>query len=265
MRSALVVLCLWSLLGTSRAQAEGAVALIWKGSKTQADAEAQGAAWSELGAVLEKTQLTVPQGFPKLVSSDTVPGLKPGFWVWLLGICGASDGAAALAHIKVLSPDTYSRDVKVAAKDGECPGVEGSALKARDEKLALPKGLTLRVFSQEEHQSPEDDEPGDTVTQTRYFFVLTGKKGEVFGVADAVGDEDFLGDPRQGPSAYRCSLEGIARSGASALVLTRSCRAGAAECGSTVSGDDVTTVTVRGTTLSSHTQRRNEQTLECGE
>ncbi|MCP3166845.1 hypothetical protein [Myxococcus qinghaiensis] len=263
MRAWFMGLCLLVVLGSSRAEAKS-VALIWKGAKTQADAEAQRSAWSGIEAVLEKTKLELPQGYPKLVRSDTLAGLKPGFWVWLVGVCEAADAAKVLEHLKALAPDAYSREVEVEAVDRQCPSTEGEPLVARDEKLALPKGLKLRVFTQDESGAPAPDEEfGDTFTQTRYFFLLMGKKGQLLGSADAVGEEDFTGDVRQGPSGYRCTLEGVTRSGASSLVLTRSCSAGAAECGSVASGDDVTTVTVKGDTLTSVTKRRNKQRAEC--
>lgn len=266
MRRGLVAICLLGVLVGARADAKS-VALIWKGAKTQADAEASRAAWGEIETLLEKTKWELPEGFPKLVRSDSMAGLKPGFWVWLVGVCDPEGAASALTHLKVFAPDAYARDVEVEAMDRACPSISDAPLVSRKETLSLSKGLKLRVITQEETQAPEpDDEFGEQFTQTRYYFVLLGKKGELLGAADVVGEEDFNGDVRQGPTAYRCQLEGIERSGADSLVLTRSCRAGAAECGSTVSAEEVTRVTVRGTTLSrGATARRNEQTMECGD
>ncbi|MCE9668392.1 hypothetical protein LY474_11265 [Myxococcus stipitatus] len=267
MRGRLVGLCLLAVLWGSGVADAKSVALIWKGAKVQAEAEAQRSAWAGIGELLEKTKLELPQGYPKLVRSDTLAGLKPGFWVWLVGVCDPEGAATALEHLKVLAPDAYSREVAVEAVDRACPSAEGEPLVVREEKLSLPQGLKLRVFTQDEHEEPAPDEEfGDRVTLTRYHFVLTGKKGELLGTADVVGEEDFTGDVRQGATAYRCEMEGLSRAGKDTLVLTRSCRASAAECGSTLGADEVTRVTVRGTTLTrGETKRRNEQTMECGE
>ncbi|AGC41766.1 hypothetical protein MYSTI_00414 [Myxococcus stipitatus DSM 14675] len=267
MRGCLVAIGLLGALVGAQAEAKS-VALIWKGAKTQADAEAHRAAWGNIETLLEKTKWELPEGHPKLVRSDTLAGLKPGFWVWLVGVCDTEGAATALAHLKVFAPDAYARDVEVEAMDQACPSTDGAPLVARKESLALnKKGQKLQVFTQEESQYLEPGEEfGDQFTLTRYHFVLLSKKGELLAAEEVVGEEDFSGDVRQGPTAYRCELEGIGRSGAESLVLTRNCRAGTAECGSVVRADEVTRVTVQGSTLvRGTTTRMNEQRLECGD
>ncbi|MBN8226957.1 hypothetical protein JYK02_05465, partial [Corallococcus macrosporus] len=122
MRPFIFVLGLLAFTASFRAEAEGKpTALIWKGSKNKAEAEAQEDTWSQLEELLEKTGLTLPEGHPKLVESKTLPGLKPGFWVWILGTCAADEAGPVLEHLKLLAPGTYSREVKLPAKKLSCP------------------------------------------------------------------------------------------------------------------------------------------------
>ena len=268
MRSCIIALGLLTLLGSARAGAAGnAVAIIWKGSKTQADAEAKGSSWGELGSVLEKTGLKPKDGLPKLVQSKTVPGLKPGFWVWLLGVCAPDEASPIVNHLKLLSPETYSREVKVPAKKRSCPQHEGAALEAREESLKLPSGETLRVFTREEREEEAEEGEGkwNHGSLTRYHFVLFGKDGEVLGATDAVGEEDIDKNTSEGPTAYRCNVTSLEATEDGTFILTRNCHARAGECGALMSADEVVTVKVDGSSVSaSDPERQNEQYADCG-
>ncbi|WP_375757667.1 hypothetical protein [Corallococcus exercitus] len=268
MRPCIFVLVLLALTAPFRAEAEGKpAALIWKGSKDKAEAEAQEAAWPELAKLLEKTGLTLPEGHPRLVESKTVPGLKPGFWVWLLGTCAGDEGGPILEHLKLLAPGTYSREVKLSSDKLACPEGPEAPLRARDEVLKVSAGATLRVFTQEETESPDEEGRGNTVSRTRFHFVLFGKGGEVLDMADTEGDEDVSGnDPGTGPTAYRCTNTQIETSKKKGrLVLTRHCGASAfAECGSMRSADESVTVTVdNGVVSASAEERKNVEYAEC--
>ncbi|RKG74803.1 hypothetical protein D7W79_21955 [Corallococcus exercitus] len=268
MRSCILVLGLLALTGAFRAEAEGkSVALIWKGSKDKAEAEGQLATWSELGKLLEKTGLTLPEDHPRLVESKTVPGLKPGFWVWLLGTCASDEAAPILEHLKLLAPGAYSREVTLPANKLACPEGPEAPPRARDEVLKLRSGETLRVFTQEETESPDEEGRGNTVSRTRFHFVLFSKDGEVLDMADTEGDVDVSGnDPGTGPTAYRCTntqLETSKKTGK--VVLTRHCGASAfAECGSMRSADESVTVAVdNGVVSASAEERKNVEYSEC--
>ncbi|SEM24327.1 hypothetical protein SAMN05444354_113161 [Stigmatella aurantiaca] len=274
MRPVFIALCLLTFAGASRAEAaRSAVALIWKGSKDKAEAEAQKATWGPLEGLLEKTGLLLPEGHPRLVQSRTVPGLKPGFWVWLLGTCSPGDAPPLLERFQRLAPGTYGREVKVPGKTLACPKQEGPPVEARDELLKLPSGATLRVFTREEPASEDvedEDSEGawDRSSQTRYHFVLFGKSGDVVDRVDVVGDETVdKGDPARGPTSYRCDVTGIEASGDTALVLTRHCSAGGSgECGALVSADEVITVKVQPdrSVSASEAKRQNAEYGECG-
>ncbi|MCY1046101.1 hypothetical protein OV208_32620 [Corallococcus sp. bb12-1] len=266
MRSCIIALGLLTLLGSSPAGAAGnAVAIIWKGAKTQADAEAEKNYWGDLGNVLEKTGLKLEDGYPKLVQSKTVPGLKPGFWVWLMGVCAPDKAPSIVEHIKLLSPETYSREVKVPAKKWSCPQHEGAALEAREESFKLPSGATLHAFTRQERENEEEHEgQWDRSSRTRYHFVLFGTDGEVLGSADAVGEEDADRNTGDGPLVYTCDTTKLEASKDGTFLFTRSCGAAGGECGALVSGDEVVTVKVNGSTVSaSEPKRQNEQFAEC--
>jgi hypothetical protein len=274
MRPCLLALSLLTLAGVSRAETpSSAVALIWKGSKDKAEAEAQKATWGPLETLLEKTGLRLQEGHPRLVQSKTVPGLKPGFWVWLLGTCPPSEAPPLLERFQRLAPGTYGREVKVSPETLACPSQEGPPVEARDERLKLPSGATLRVLTREE-PPPEDEEAEgsngawDHSSQTLYHFVLFGKGGDVVDRVEVVGDETVdRGDPGLGPTSYRCEVTSIKASGASSLVLTRHCSAGSSgECGALVSSDEVITVKVQAerSVSASPAERRNAEYAECG-
>ncbi|WP_147451664.1 hypothetical protein [Corallococcus llansteffanensis] len=267
MRPCILALSLLALIGAPRAEAaNNAVAIIWKGAKTQAEAEAQKPAWSDLNTALGKAGLTFRDGYPKLVESKTLPGLKPGFWVWLLGVCAPDDAPPIVDQIKLLSPETYSREVKVSPKQRSCPRQEDEALGSRDETLALRSGATLRVFTHAESENvAEHEERWDYSTRTRYLFVLFGKSGEVLGSADAVGDEVVNKSGGGGATYYRCDGTQLEKSAADTFVLTRHCDAGgAAECGSVASADEFVTVKVNSSAVfASAPQRIHIQRAEC--
>ncbi|RKG58038.1 hypothetical protein D7X30_16260 [Corallococcus sp. AB011P] len=268
MRSYIFVLGLLAFTGAFQAEAaDKPVALIWKGSKDKAEAEAQGDTWADLGKLLEKTGLSLPDGYPKLVESKTVPGLKPGFRVWLLGTCPSDEGGPVLEHLKLLAPGTYSRPVKLPAKKLACPKPPDSPLRARDEVLKLSSGETLRVFTQEETESPDEEGRGDSISRTRFHFVLFGKGGEVLATEDAEGDLDVSGnDPGSGPTSYRCNGTSIeTQEDDGKMVLTRHCSANAfAECGSMLSADESVTVTVTdGAVSASPMERTDVEYAEC--
>ena len=278
MRPRILALSLLALIGTPRAEAaNNAVAIIWKGAKTQAEAEAQKPAWSGLNAVFAKAGLKFPDGHPKLVESKTLPGLKPGFWVWLLGVCAPNAAPPIVNQLKLLAPETYSREVQVSPKQRACPRQEeGDPLKARDETLQLPSGETLRVFTREESKNVDEHEGiWDDSTRTRYHFVLIGKGGEVLGSANAVGDEEVhksspsgllaYGNTSPGaPTAYRCDGTQLEKSGDDTFVLTRHCDGKGGKCGDVASADEVVTVKVTANAVTASAPvRKNTQHAAC--
>jgi hypothetical protein len=106
-------------------------ALILGGGKTKADAE----------AVLKKfsapKELRPAAGYPKLQKSDEVKGLKPGFFVALLGYCdNAGDLENEVRQMWKAQKGSYAREVD-AAVPGACPKIDGPKLPPTDEEKKL--------------------------------------------------------------------------------------------------------------------------------
>jgi hypothetical protein len=270
MRPCILALSLLALTGATRAEAaDTAVVLIWKGAKDKAGAEAQELTWGSTEALLKKTGLTLAEGHPRLIESKSMPGLKPGFWVWVLGTCAAGDAKPVLEHLQLLAPGTYSREVTVPESALACPDTGGaSALKPRTEVLKLGPDATVRVFTQDESESPDEDGRGESIDRTRVHFVLFDKGGQVLDSADTLGDERVSSDNGpSGPVSYSCKITRIEVSKKKGtLVLTRDCSAGFAECGSVTSADERVTVKVDGTSVNaSPVERTNETRADCGD
>jgi hypothetical protein len=100
--------------GSAAAPPGETVALIWGGGKDAAATKASLERWESEKKLLGDVLVFAP-GFPKVVSSDTVPGLKPGFEVVLLGVCGRDEARPARSYLKALYPFTYERLVREQA------------------------------------------------------------------------------------------------------------------------------------------------------
>ncbi|MFP2932025.1 hypothetical protein ACLESO_44050 [Pyxidicoccus sp. 3LG] len=265
MRAVLVTSFALALAWAPVSNAEEATALIWKGAKTEAEAKSLRPSWEGIGAVLSTGGVAMPKDFPTLVESKTLPGLKPGFWVWVVGFCPRNESAPVLEQLKTVAPDTYARDVQVPKERLACPDVQAATLEVNARSFKLAGGRVLRVLTYEDSEEPEADEPGDSYTRTHYVFALTGKTGEVLDTVSAVGEETFSGDIRNGPSGHRCSVSELRQSKKDTVVFIRQCAATVAECGSVVSADEVTTVTISGASVTSKETRRNEERQDCGD
>lgn len=81
--------------------------IIWAGGATRSAGEAALAdAQKNLPAEIE-----LAPGYPKLVQSKDVPGLKPGFHVAVLGVCKASKGNAVVSRLRETKDGVYQRRV----------------------------------------------------------------------------------------------------------------------------------------------------------
>jgi hypothetical protein len=107
-----------ALLLSSLAHAEGATrALIWGGGATP---EAAATALKDFEGNGEAKQLfEFAAGYPKVVESKSIAGMKPGFHVVLLGVCGADESLLALSAFKSVQPQVYARQVQVSERN--CP------------------------------------------------------------------------------------------------------------------------------------------------
>lgn len=155
----------WLVLLPSLAFAEPARALIWGGGATRDVADA---ALKALDASDVRARLTFAAGFPKVVDSASVKGLKPGFQVVLLGVCAEEDDAAlALSVAKSVEPKVYARKVELEEK-ASCPALHAdwklvdSFTEGGLELDVVGDGKTLQLLAL---LNDEKGEPLDFVTE----------------------------------------------------------------------------------------------------
>jgi hypothetical protein len=67
-------------------------------------------------------------GFPKILESSALPGLRPGLHVVVLGVCGVqSEALAAQARVRPELSDAYVKKLSREAQQSQCPsGVSAS-------------------------------------------------------------------------------------------------------------------------------------------
>ncbi|MFY1829833.1 hypothetical protein ACN47A_28215 [Myxococcus fulvus] len=94
------------------------VAVIWGGGKDAEAAKASVAKWESERELLAKS-LVLAEGFPKTVSSSSVPGLNPGFEIVLLGFCRSDESVVQRRVLKAYHPFIYERPVTQAVS--ACP------------------------------------------------------------------------------------------------------------------------------------------------
>jgi hypothetical protein len=153
-----------SLLAASPVLAEGPppvpavkrVLLVWGGGKTAQEAEAAAKDYRERSGDWEKV-LRLAEGYPRVVRSADVPGLKPGLHVAVLGVCDAREGAHFTTVFDALEPRTYSREVTWSEPGAPaCPGLaedwafQGSALAKSKEGDLLVAGFSFRQVEGEQ-------------------------------------------------------------------------------------------------------------------
>src|SRR5689334_4054140 len=88
-------------------------AIIWTGAADPIAAREKLDAWAKDEATWSR-RVKLAEGYPRLVKSDELPGLKPGFHVVLLGICNAEKTRPRTRTLKDLYPATYWRPLTAA-------------------------------------------------------------------------------------------------------------------------------------------------------
>jgi hypothetical protein len=117
----LLIMALLAQAPASAAPPTGSSLLIWGGGVKREDAERD---LQEVQRVVEplKGVLTLAAGYPRLLESKTISGLKPGFWIVALGAC--PDPAQPLALFRAIRGGVYERNVQLGNTDPSgCPVV----------------------------------------------------------------------------------------------------------------------------------------------
>lgn len=120
---------------TITAGAGEAQVLIWGGGRTPEEATKALERFNSERNGLEAL-LALGEGYPRVVVSDTLPGLNPGFNVVVLGVCTPEEAKAPLKVLQSFSPGVYARAARVATAPGSCPKHENKLEFVDVERLA---------------------------------------------------------------------------------------------------------------------------------
>ena len=191
-----------------------AIAIIWGGGKDAASAQESLRRWEEEKKLLGGA-LTFAEGYPKRVSSASVPGLNPGFEIVLLGYCGRDEATSARHFLKALHPFAYEKPVKVEAL--ACPRWAGEKqdVVVEPPKTVKGKGVTLTV-AVASLKGPVDPGIGEKLTTSWVRVVARDSKNKLL---DVVAMEDT--EEGTGMSTVGCETQVTVRK--SAVVLERGC------------------------------------------
>ncbi|MDP1827063.1 MAG: hypothetical protein Q8L48_27565 [Archangium sp.] len=157
-------LAVLTILLAAPAEAAELQALILTGATTEAAAKPLLEAAQKRAATFS-TLLVLPPGFPRLVQSDTLVGLKPGFWIVLAGFCKTDD---MLTGLKALDAGAYAKTV-TADEAAACPAF-ATGWSAATEEVKVAQKRTLRgvLF-----------DPDDREDEWKFFATLREKNGAV--------------------------------------------------------------------------------------
>lgn len=198
-------------------------AFVWSGGATPAEGAA---ALAHLDAQKKElaTFMTFAPGYPKVVASADVQGMKPGFHVVILGVC-PQGAAAELAIVKAFSGAAYAREVSVPAA---CPTLIGKAnvVASRSTKKD-DLVLTVSEIAVAREDGNDAGSMSTGSTRSEVVAVLRNKSGALVKM-----------DVRQGDSAPPIEMFGTSCDGAlvenkgGAVRFVAACKATILECGS---------------------------------
>ena len=225
---------------------EDAVALIYGGGVRPQDADAALVRWKEDLAVLGDALLPSP-GFPKIVRSDDVRGLKPGFFIVLLGVCDADEGALVAGVLQSLDAGAYTRPAPGSAL--ACPKRRAGTRRAKA-WVVEDKGRARLMLTELNEE--------DTVSQL--FAVARGADGKLL-FHQWVEGRGVM----QGPIQATCELD--VSQERSRLVLVQTCT-GIFSMMCTWPDKTKTTTLALGSgavTATARTSPKNPKPIACGE
>lgn len=216
-------LCGLLLLVSGVAVADVPQHLVFSGGTTRADGDAALASWNRL-ASLVGPHVRLAAGFPKVVESASLPGLKPGFFIVVLGQC---DSLEAFNVIKAIYPAAYTRPV-TGAPTLACPTLTSDdSISAESASFKAPTAV-VNAFSVGRDSKDERD-----------FAVRSGSVGVVLvhrktgAVLDTLTLEGSSASTSVGsgpaPEETTCSASVTATK--DRLVVARSCHTEARDCG----------------------------------
>jgi hypothetical protein len=162
-----------SLLAPDQAT-PGVDAIIWGGGVTQADGEKWMKRWADEAASMAKL-LTLAPGYPQLVKSDEVPGLKPGFMVVVLGTCEGVESRYTLGLLKGVAERVYARRIKTTVT--ACPLRTNGLQRARMAVTTAAGGTRLQAAEVWDPKQPVFNETSPRASSV--WVTLRTKEGEL--------------------------------------------------------------------------------------
>ncbi len=157
--------CVFLLLAFSSLAAAQtpARALIWGGGATPESATQALHIFESVEVA--KAMFEFPTGYPRVVESASLAGLKPGFHVVLLGVCERADAAVLLPAFKAIEPAVYARTI--TATERACPTLKWKARSSQAGKLAVT-ALTNKNYSDWRVVAHLADDAGELVDVARF-------------------------------------------------------------------------------------------------
>lgn len=252
------LLCVLVLLSHA-ALAQAPQHLVFSGGTTRADGESALASWKRLAPLFDP-HVRLAAGFPKLVESASLPGLKPGFFVVVLGQC---DSLEAFDVIKAIYPAAYSRPV-TGAPTLSCPTLASEAAIAAERASFKAPTAVVSAFSADTNAKDERDFPlrtgsvGVVLVHRKTGVVLDTLTLEGSSASTSVGS---------GPAPEETACTATVSATKDRLVVTRSCRTEARDCGkldwARVRWTEREVVTVANERFATEPHETIDQKVEC--
>jgi hypothetical protein len=184
-------------------------ALIWSSETTEAKAQAQ---LERARAAIPAIGLVLSEGWPRVIKSADYIGLKPGYFVVLIGVCEDANAALPLLlRAKAAQRVAYTRTVE-APRDARCPTVDDTiAAKQVPGWVVLATGMNKaqleRQASSFSTSAIELSRPPEVLdTRGLQFAVPPGRKAERYllalGVCDLVEAEVIAAAVSSGQEAW---------------------------------------------------------------
>lgn len=238
--------------------------LILGGGRVEGDAEAVADGFPNLADHLEKAGFKAAAGFPKVLRSDSLPGLRPGLWIAVVGLCAPGDELDPLEALKSVLPGTYSKRARALVAKDSCPRFEGqlaghAELELATKDVRVHVGAWTTTGSHADTDEAMDEGHSGSESSESYLFVVTDRRtGAVAHAAAVPGDLEHQSCIRsEGPGVEKCDAS-VTREG-SKWIVERSCHAYGDGCSVTMETADTVSLVGRRLDTKSKTVRPREE------
>ncbi len=160
--------------------------VIWYGSGKSREAAEASLRGLEKARPALKVAATLPAGYPKIAESKDYVGLKPGYWIVVLGVCDTlPDGL--VETFQAIHPHAYARQVTGSLQTA-CPSLvqklSASDAKVRKKKLILYAATTE---SESTEASGSGSDADDDLSNSIFVLLRDDSTGEVLDIVSLDG------------------------------------------------------------------------------